>query len=393
MDWYLSKQGFDTISEWNAYLGTSDVDGSNIGSQLYPFRTLDILETTLETNITPANGDNVYIMGGRWLQTDIVRATASLVLNYYGLGYTEFYFLYNLNFFLKNKFLSGETFNNLKWIEESVLLGTTYNVEVLSLTFNNCEVISILLNNCTFNSCLVRPVFSNHAGLGSIIAYQSTVYCDIKTPRGYYIAGEYSIFKDIANTPAASTVTPLNHCCIIGSNAGNATNFHSDPQFNDEENEDFTLKTGSPCLTEKNKLVGRYGAAYQYKVSDSVFSSNQGAILSNLEELEYIENGIKKIALVLSSGQTLGTVETSWIDLGDIRSISRINSLGNNLYDLGGNFVQVIDEDMDNDKQISVKFATTEAEKSTATWTDLDISVKLSQSARFVKVLLTIRAI
>ncbi|MGQ0828341.1 MAG: hypothetical protein ACT4ON_08100 [Bacteroidota bacterium] len=87
------------------------------------------------------------------------------------------------------------------------------------------------------------------------------------------------------------------------------------PQFNDPEDEDYTLQPSSPLLTSGSdqQFIGAFGEASSQN-SDTL----SGAILTNVN----IDDDGK---YVLVEGYTEGTIETGEIDLGSSRLLGKIN--------------------------------------------------------------------
>ena len=201
-NWYVSKQGYDTISDWNT-LGGGGCTSANLGSKDFPFRTFDILQTTTEPTVNPASGDKIVVGSGKWTD-DSKLATISRVFNYKGDGEVIIFNNGDDNCFIAYSDLLVPT------IDGFIFLGNGHAIAAYGLgAFDN---VNIIFKNCIFinskfriahgtkrpywyfENCLMNRVLWNNSV--KFYWYLSLTSCTIykNTSRSFYIVFIQNLF-------------------------------------------------------------------------------------------------------------------------------------------------------------------------------------------------------
>lgn len=377
-NWYVAKHGYDTILSWNTALGTSEVNADNIGSKNYPFRTLDILQTTSEPTNIPMPGDKVVIGSGRWGE-DAYLATSSKIFKYFGDGEVifstidyKYHYIYppaNTHYYYHDiifDYSGVALFYNANWtgivyeLTNCILLNVTFSggkytegvgIKAENTLFKNCyfnntgAYFNMYTNNCVFDNCRTKSLAGGNAGVRPYVCI-NTIFVNCKYLQLTY---RHSVLG-YANIDYCCIVGEINYDGMIVTNEYfqntlmiNLNGIDSEPQFNSPEINDYTISKGSSCAyAGKNGAnIGLKSLGYSLNPNSVQFSNG---IITNLTKKAININGTDYFVYQLTSGQTIGTAETVVIDLGEVLPLDKINLFANHLFDSNGNFISLVDK-------------------------------------------------
>lgn len=384
--WFVSLNGFDSVSAWNAYLLSQslpqDCTAANIGSSTYPYRTW----AAVVADSRSVTGEKVAVGLGKW-GADIQRTVWTKQMYWLGMTATVID-VYNTTASPFKQNAQPEYFDNLSFVngETRALfqpgVATTYN-RMLRCNFDYLKGITSGYT-LELHYCIVNNLFA--------VELHKALNC-------IYVTVNPSLLVAV-NCIMPSYNASCYYCCFTASsNAGAASSFNilADPQYNNAAIGDYTLAGGSPCLYKGRggAHIGALGEARTINPNSpemadgtAIYSTTGG--LADLVKTSYLVNGVTMYMLSLRTGKMSGTVETGWIDLGRTREVDSLRFVADMIYGASGNYAQAPSPDL-NKLSVSYKAALTEAEKAGVAWVSTEWGAEdLAVSARYVKLLITV---
>jgi hypothetical protein len=384
--WFVSIEGYDTVSAWNAYLLSQSLPQecttANIGSSTYPYRTW----AAVVADSRAVTGEKVAVGLGRWGQ-DAQRTVWIKRMHWMGMTGTVID-VYNTTASPFKQNATPEYFDTLSFVngETRALfatgVSTTYN-RMIRCQFDYLKGITsgytLELQYCTVNNLAALEL---HKALNCI-----------------YVSVNPSLLVAINCIMPTSNAACYYCCFTASSNAGAVSSFNilADPQFNNPAIGDYTLAGGSPCLYKGRggAHIGALGEARTInpnspEMADGVAIYSTTGGLTDLIKTSYLVNSVTMYMLSLRTGKMSGTVESGWIDLGRTREVDSLRFVADMIYGAGGNYAQAPSPDL-NKLSVSYKAALTEAEKAGVSWVSTEWGTEdLAVSARYIKLLITV---
>lgn len=396
--WFVSLNGYDTVSAWNAYLLSQslpqDCTASNIGSSTYPYRSW----AAVVADSRSVSGDKVAVGLGKW-GSECQRTVVTKSMYWLGMTGTVID-MYLCNSTVFKALLISECYDTLIVVNGEINASMSFSTASFAI-FKCVDFDFFLYNNSSsipgcivrMDNCLIKDMFvpaanslfnvrSNNSNfmfstVGRFATTSILVSCITK------IAGTCNTYFSCFTDPASTQ--------------GSSNNIISNPIFNTESIGDYTLSPASPCLYKgKNGThIGALGEARTINPNSpemadgtAVYSLTGG--LTDLVKTSYDVGGVTMYMLSLRTGKMSGTVETGWIDLGRTREVDSLRFVADMIYGAGGNYAQAPSPDL-NKLSVSRKCALTEAEKAGVAWVSTEWGAEdLAVSARYIKILITV---
>lgn len=380
--WFIAKSGFDTADNWNAFLGEYLVDGTNLGSADYPFRTWDITQTDSRV----VQGDWCAVSLGMW-GSDAVRASVTKKLKFIGQSGTVVDMQAASTWILKLSTSDYEEAHNISFINgeySSIVSGGTIVNDVRKASFINCafDIFRIGSDYRTYSGpelskCFVKQLFFNGAYYAAAYLDRCTVLKSEKgTINGAKLYAESSIiFENIGCNIQSSYYN------CIPSYSGGWETVTADPQWNNPATGDYSLSSNSPCLYagKGQQHIGCYGEALsltpnsiEFTEPNAVFSKSDGVNNDIIKEAFEVD-GITYFFFRLADSKTSGWIETDWIFHGKIRKIDSIRMIADMFFDADGNYSQAVSSSL-NKLTVQMKTAVTDVEKGGAAFEEIEWS-------------------
>lgn len=395
--WFVSLNGYDTVSAWNAYLLSQslpqDCTAANIGSSTYPYRTW----AQVVADSRAVTGEKVAVGAGKW-GSDAQRTVWTKSMYWQGMTGTVID-MQLCSSYVFRALVIAETYDNIVTINgiyANVMSAAAGGIANLIRCYIDYLVVSggsagvrLYVTDCIIQDGGVVSLNNRFV----IIALRCTFIFDIRK-LDYYEVGASRYINCIA------PIQPFNsyYCCIRSGAVSSVNyNFVGDPLFNNAAIGDYTLRSDSPCLYNgKNGAhIGALGEARTINPNSpemangvAIYSLTGG--LTDLIKTSYEVGGVTMYMLSLRTGKMSGTVEADWIDLGRTREVDSLRFVADMIYGAGGNYAQAPSPDL-NKLSVSYKAALTEAEKAGVSWVSTEWGAEdLAVSARYIKLLITV---
>jgi hypothetical protein len=397
--WFVSLNGYDTVSAWNAYLLSQslpqDCTAANIGSSTYPYRTW----AQVVADSRSVSGEKVAVGLGRWGQ-DAQRSVWIKRMHWMGMTGTVIDMQLCSSYVARTS-ASPETFEYF-----SVKNGESYAFLILadgiqSIIFRSCGFDYLGVSSAIISSSIVVYMY-NCTVLGANVPLSANYKHMLRATNCLLLFDVSNVFhfsSVLVSTVTSRAAFTTYYCCFTNNSSGGGTqyNIKADPLFNNPSIGDYTLSPASPCLYKgKNGThIGAMGEALTLtpnspEMADgtAVYSLTGG--ITDLVKTSYDVGGVTMYMLSLRTGKMSGTVESGWIDLGRTREVDSLRFVADMIYGAGGNYAQAPSPDL-NKLSVSYKAALTEAEKAGVSWVSTEWGAEeLAVSARYVKLLITV---
>lgn len=382
--WFVSLNGYDTVSAWNAYLLANalpqDVTTSNIGSSLYPYRTWAALVADSRT----VSLQSVAVGVGRW-GSDAQRSVFTKSFTWLGQPGT----LIDMQLMTAIPFRGlsvPETYDTLKVVngEFSAFYSGGFPIYMRNM---HIDYITLAGQVRMYNSVVLYAAGASGGSLNQI--YNSTivsciaglsVYAINSIIRGGAINGQYSSIYYCCVSVSAGV--PYQYAIIL-----------TDPIFNSPQTGDYTLAPTSPCLyVGKNGAhIGAYGEALRLDPNSAAFAPGQAVYsqtggLDDIIKEAYDVSGVTYYEFVRRTGVTSGNVRSAWVSLGSVRPIDAVRLVQDVFFATDGTYSQAVSDSLEH-MRIGIYTALTEQEKAGAVmqWVDHD-TPGIEVNALFVSV-------
>lgn len=345
------------VLDGNIYVSKNGNDTTGGGTMAAPYASINKATTV------GANGNKIVIGTGIWQEA---RGASTNGYSFYGDGEVVFY---GSNTYYFSASYKDTYFFNIIFREYNsrFWLNTGYAVNSYDIKFENCNIegnYRIDVNSgasryLRFNKCVLN--ITRNWLSGSVSAYESSIIVDrctiLKMDCSYDAFSSLQVFLQITNSIISGKLVGLSFnniifnynlfykyslyytiyisgtyylCTSLSDLQVRLTNANSrelNPKLNNPEIGDYTLKSDSPCLFagKNNSNIGAFGLGYSFSSNSSEFTKEGGAIFSQTLTVDDIIrtsqtiNGITRFLFQLASGHASGNVESTWIDLQQIR--------------------------------------------------------------------------